>query len=447
MERILRKSSQIVELARHIAQNGLSTIPILVSKDDKDNWVVRDGNRRIAALKLLLNPNLCQKEGLRQQFRNISETYKDKIPLAVDCLACDNEQTMVAEILLRHSGTQSGVGQLTWDTYPRTAFMMQHNRSDPNRRVGQLLLWAEQQGIDIDDDFPVTSLTRFLSTDNLARLGFDVTADEFSLRLDEKSCIKVAQKIVTDFGTLKKNVNTVFNQGQQDAYISEIERECGIVDPATNDAGAAKADADGTKNDGNGTGAGANDGNGSGGTRKTTGGAGGGPSGNAGAGTTGDGGKGNHAGGRGSKPKANWDRPKLFARGIYPGKIDDDHWKVRGVISDLRQLKTESTTLAVAVLLRVLIEMSVFHYLESIGHQPEKKLQRDLGSAVRHMCGAGVISELERDVILSHARTENDLLSIETLQRFVHKPEYHPDRQTLHTLWDHICPFVVACWA
>ncbi len=442
IERILRKSAQIVELARHIAQHGLSTIPILVSKDENGNWIVRDGNRRVSALKLLLNPELCQKEGLRQQFRSISETYK--IPGTVDCLACDNEQTMVAEILLRHSGTQAGVGQLTWDTYPRTAFMMQHNRSDPNRRVGQLLIWAELQGIEIDDNFPVTNLTRFLSTDNLSRLGFDVSTDELQLRLDEKTCVKVAQKIVTDFGVLKKSVNDVFTFDQQKAYIEEIEKSCGLVVPVVTKDGDQRTEPGDKQRPQEGTQAGrGNTGGGNGTAGKTE----DGPQERPGAGTADNPGTASPTGGRGTKPKPQWDRLKLFSRGTYPGRIDDEHWKVRNVVSDLCKLKTEDTTLAVAVLLRVLIEMSTHHYLELAGKVPENKLQRDLNTAVQHMCDSGKISEPQRDVILSHARTENDLLSITTLQRFVHKPEYHPDRQTLHTLWDHICPFIVNCWA
>ncbi len=47
---------KIIKLAGHISQKGISPMPIVVSKDNEGRWVVRDGNKRITALKVLNNP-------------------------------------------------------------------------------------------------------------------------------------------------------------------------------------------------------------------------------------------------------------------------------------------------------------------------------------------------------------------------------------------------------
>ena len=49
--------SGVIELAGDIAKYGLTPDPIVISKDDSGEWVAREGNRRIAALKLLNNPS------------------------------------------------------------------------------------------------------------------------------------------------------------------------------------------------------------------------------------------------------------------------------------------------------------------------------------------------------------------------------------------------------
>jgi len=84
--RILRKPEQLIALAADIAENGLSTTPILVEPTDRRRYIVWDGNRRVTALKLLNDPNLCSVASLRRRFEAIRQKHAGSIPGRVDCL-------------------------------------------------------------------------------------------------------------------------------------------------------------------------------------------------------------------------------------------------------------------------------------------------------------------------------------------------------------------------
>src|SRR5205814_8885278 len=87
--RILRKVGQMMALMESIAEDGLTTIPVLVSPvagAKRRTWVVRDGNRRITALKLLNEPNLCPVERLKPRIKALAKQHKANIATKVDVL-------------------------------------------------------------------------------------------------------------------------------------------------------------------------------------------------------------------------------------------------------------------------------------------------------------------------------------------------------------------------
>lgn len=61
IDRVLRKREHMKILIKSIADKGLTTAPILLmpSQNQPGKWIVKDGNRRVTALKLLNQPTLC----------------------------------------------------------------------------------------------------------------------------------------------------------------------------------------------------------------------------------------------------------------------------------------------------------------------------------------------------------------------------------------------------
>lgn len=70
----------ITKIATHIAKFGLSPEPIVIL-NDKKNWIVKEGNRRVLALKVLNNPNEAP-ENRRATFHSIKQNaMKNAIPV------------------------------------------------------------------------------------------------------------------------------------------------------------------------------------------------------------------------------------------------------------------------------------------------------------------------------------------------------------------------------
>ena len=62
----------VSELAKDITTQGFFPTEVLLGVRDDDHIVVIEGNRRLAALKLLINPELAPQSHL-QKFRRLSE--------------------------------------------------------------------------------------------------------------------------------------------------------------------------------------------------------------------------------------------------------------------------------------------------------------------------------------------------------------------------------------
>ena len=65
---ILDQKDKLVSLAEHIVENGLNPLEKILVSEINGKYVVQEGNRRIAALNFLNNPNLitADKKNKRQ---------------------------------------------------------------------------------------------------------------------------------------------------------------------------------------------------------------------------------------------------------------------------------------------------------------------------------------------------------------------------------------------
>ncbi|MDY5585304.1 MAG: ParB N-terminal domain-containing protein [Arcanobacterium sp.] len=127
---------QLVNLSESISKNGfLSEIhPILVTCDNNGNYIVKDGNRRVAALKLLQNPESYQ-TFLQPKHFTALQKMKDEAPETIDkievIIFSDNEEEELKETIARlHQGPLEGVGTVPWGTEAKDRFFKVSEYSD-----------------------------------------------------------------------------------------------------------------------------------------------------------------------------------------------------------------------------------------------------------------------------------------------------------------------------
>ncbi len=430
--RIMRREAHMLNLMRDIAKEGLSTNPILVSPTPDGKWIVRDGNRRVTALKLLNQPDLIDDPALIAKIGMIKATAVD-LPETVDVFACDDEAAMRREMLLRHNGEQEGVGQMRWSAYLRTIFLLDGDEPDPNRRAAQYALWAEEQGLLISDDFPITTLTRLINVDTLASLGFKVEDDELVAVISVETAKAMANRVIVDLETGTQNVNQLFTTAQQQAYVARVRQDLGLEPEGQN--------------------------GGSGGSPAPT------PGPTPAAPTRG--GQPQPAPaptppspgvpqptpqpaprpGRPAAPrKPSWERPRLFPSNRPGFDVPRDQPKAHNLVGELQKLQVTVTPISVAVLLRALIEISEARYRSVMGLSDKQYLHKNIIAAAEAMVSKGQLTKDQCELVKRRAETEGDWLNIRTLQKYVHSPDFHPNQQVLNTFWDEIGCFVAACW-
>lgn len=74
---------------------------------------MQDGNRRIAALKILNNPSEAPKE-YYARFSSIIAEAVTEIPAGIRCTLVDSRKIALSDMQFRHLGAQGGAGQIEW---------------------------------------------------------------------------------------------------------------------------------------------------------------------------------------------------------------------------------------------------------------------------------------------------------------------------------------------
>lgn len=442
IERILRKEDHMVNLMKDIANRGLTTMPIIVMPTGDGRYKVMDGNRRVTALKLLNFPETCPDERHKPLLRQLLKDHRDTIPETIDVMSSSDPKAVSMEVLARHSGAQDGVGQVDWSAYLRNVYLINHGHPPDYKRAAQYALWAEDQGIYVSDDFPISSLHRFFTNDNLSLLGFrvDKASDELEPAIGLEHAKQMAQILMTDFLTAVK-VDDIRTPALAQDYIKTVRTRVGLTDapaPAPGDPAGAPAPGPST----------------------ATGEGGGAPASPSPAPGPAAAPAGSPAPGPAAPPPPRAaptpatpasERDRLFGRGSPGIAIPASEAKAATIVAEIRKLKVRgdnATPLAVGMLLRHLIELSDAHYV-ALNSLTGKPLGKSIFQSAQHMKSAQLLDVSQCDIVCRLADpgiSNSELLHIETLQKWMHRETHIPSYQALNIFWDAIAPFVRACW-
>jgi hypothetical protein len=173
------QGAKLIHLAEDIVEKGLnpSELPMITPTDDGTTYIVLEGNRRIAALKLILFPQLLNSLGLTkhtaQRFKELHAVANSTLPLAYDCVVLSREDAN-HWILLKHTGENDGVGIVTWDGRARHRF----RRSSTALQAIEMV----EEGNYLDEEtkkklpkIAITNIERILNTpDARSLLGIDI---------------------------------------------------------------------------------------------------------------------------------------------------------------------------------------------------------------------------------------------------------------------------------
>lgn len=408
------QGEKIYKLAEHIITNGLNPndkIQVVSSSHDSSKFNVVEGNRRTVALKLLNNPDLIDGHhhaNLKKKFKKLHDENKKLIIQSVECTLYDNPAEADKWIKLKHAGQLDGVGTVTWTAQQIDRFEEKvEGKSSISLQAIKLLEKSPEVPTDIKSNLKnlkVSNLERLISDPKVRNfLGIETNNGVIQSQVEEKEVIKGLSHLVKDLLDPNFNVKIIYTKEDREDYINKIPKS---HKPDTSKLATKPWQFNGSNTP----------------TSKPT-----------------------------TKPKPNpKDRKTLIPRSC---SLKISKPKVNSLYHELMKLDVTKFTNAVAISLRVFIELSVDSYLEEhylvstpSAAKSGMDFQQKINVVANHMENKKFVDAAICKGIKNEIKDKNDIMGIDTWHAYVHNNKFAPKDKNLIITWDNIQTFVEILW-
>ena len=224
----LLKYEDIRQLAKSIAQLG-STSPIELlavapHPTAKHRFNTAEGNRRLCALKLLLDPDKAPTEREKKYFRSLQQSMPRPIKSVMCVIFSDMEATR-PWVSLRHEGEQGGIGTKAWKPSQSTRFNLQGGGKNPNAQALHLIDYARRHRLLPEDDLDLlslTTLTRYLSNP-IVRSALGLADNKtIAISVPEDEFDRAVATFLADSVGDSPKVNSRTNAGERKSYGEQL---------------------------------------------------------------------------------------------------------------------------------------------------------------------------------------------------------------------------------
>lgn len=220
------QGAKLINLAEDIVERGLnpSELPMVTPIDDGSSFIVLEGNRRIAALKLILFPLLLNSLGLPKhlvtRFKNLYGTIDANFAREYDCVVLSRDDAN-HWILLKHTGENEGVGVVTWDGRARQRFRGSSPALQAIEIVEASNLLDEETKKKLSK-IAITNVERILNTPDARNLlGLDIQDNQLVLKNADESLGRLAM-VVSDVANKKIKVSDIDSKDQRVEYAQQV---------------------------------------------------------------------------------------------------------------------------------------------------------------------------------------------------------------------------------
>lgn len=407
---------KLVVLGESIVADGLNPMDrwlVLKSPTEVGKFIVLEGNRRLATIRLLNNRHMLNSLEVRAPVKRRLETLADSFDLdrivPIACFEISDRSAAASWLNQRHTGENKGRGIVSWGGVATARF---RGRDPALQALDMVLEHGElnddEKGL-VEDHFPITTLERLLSTPAVRNLiGVDIAESKLKTDLPASEVIKPLRRMVLDLANETVNVSDLKNRDQMVAYAKKLGNDLPNLAKRTGDMKAVDEWSD-----------------------------------------------------RDFKPPAPKPKPKpkptppvrksLIPRDCY---LTVSNAKIAEISKELRSLTLADFPHAISVLFRVFLEQSVDHYLTAAsipltvktpGGPKDKKLKAKVKEAIAEMVKNGTpkkdLAGVEKGI-----DDKNSPLFTETLHNYVHNRFYSPTERDLKVAWDNSQLFFETIW-
>jgi hypothetical protein len=415
LQRIIEDQDvKLVVLAESIVADGLNPMDrwlVLKSPDQRGKYIVLEGNRRLATIRLLHNgavlDDLEIRATVKKRLTELTAQFDLKSLEPIDCFEVAEREEGTTWINQRHTGENKGRGIVNWSGIATARF----RGRDPALQALDLVLnhgdLSDEEKETVEDHFPISTLDRLLSTPNVrSKIGVEIENAKLKTRLPPAEVIKPLRRMVLDLANETVNVTDLKKKEQQVSYIGALGKDL----PDLSKASGELKSVDGLEDQ----------------DFKPT---------------------------SSKKPKPK-PKPKptvrkaLIPRDCY---LTVSNAKIAEIVKELRSLPLADYPHAVSVLFRVFLEQSTDHYLTKVGISLQEKSGKDktlrtkVQEAIAHMIANGTPKRALAGISKAIDDRHNPL-NTETLNNYVHNRFFSPTERELRVAWDNAQVFFDRIW-
>lgn len=229
MQKMPRK---ILALARDISSFGLdpSSLPIVV--EEGEFFVALEGNRRVAALLLIHNPELVEMdEAFHAGFEELHR--ENALPEEVICVVFDEREEADHWLELRHTGQNEGAGTVPWGAPEQNRFRRNRgSQTDAAMRFAEAMrsLYPDEieflQDVDKVESDMSTTLGRVIQNPTRkAQFGLEQKDGVMYVQNDPEDMLPLLERLFRDLASGTVNVTNLRDRDYLDNYMVKILRE------------------------------------------------------------------------------------------------------------------------------------------------------------------------------------------------------------------------------
>jgi hypothetical protein len=387
-------------LAEDLANTKRLYEPPLVRPYD-DKYIVFDGNRRMCCIKLLTDPRLAPSERWKNFF---SELGSEEVGKAFASITCEVEPdlSVIDEMLYRrHTGSQDGVGRSQWDPEGKSFFLQRTGKASFG--LGEAIeraLKAEQL-IPEEAELPWSNLERLFSSEPIRkRAGFSFANGSLIYLTDKQKNMGTLKRVAEDMAIRTVVLGDIWNNTSKSRYLDKLKSEGLEIDvaPIGRAIPAQKSE--------------------DGGIQVTP----------------------FARKGRAPKDKhliSNVDQNPFLHRPEF--ERGEKIWR------ELQfTLQFDDHDNAIAVLMRVLLELAITYYARDHGlvFNSGDYFARRVSAVSDSMASRGLIESKARNIIRKF-ESDKPIVSAHSMHQYVHNPDFHPSRSDMKAIWNVIRSIII----
>ena len=383
-----------------VAKGEIFELPLVSPEGEK--FVVFDGNRRVTCLKLLQDPRKAPNTELQEFFAEQKARWNGEFPEAVRCQVELNRERIDEILFRRHTGTQNGVGQSTWDDRMKATFVARTGQGSGISVADEIESRLKEANLlPVRKKIPRSTMNRLLSAEPFRnRLGFSVSKGRFEFTHQEYVALRAMARVADDLANKRLVLGDIWDVEGKRRYLDRLERE-GVLPNAQHALSERSTSAPVAKTQI---------------TRPAI----------------------------AHKPSK---RTTLIPQNdfglVWPGRLQ----RHRQIWEELQfRLTLTEHPNAISVLFRVMLELAIENYIiqANVTVNDGDKLATRILKVGKHLRDEGKIDEKQLGVLAKFQHSEK-IISADTLNRYVHSPNFTPSPEHLASMWDSLANVICHC--